>query len=113
MERPAVEFNPEPGSQKGAIPISIDTCYTGDMVEPVGKIDRPEPRWQAVSLALLAVGGIYVAPLPRAFIVGPKWALPRFYRGSCLRRPLWRIARANFPGTAHSGSSSAVSSPWR
>ena len=46
------------------------------MVEPVGKIDRPEPRWQAV-LALLAVGGIYVA-LPRALIVGPKWALPVF-----------------------------------
>jgi len=46
------------------------------MVEPAGKIDRPEPRWQAV-LALLAVGGIYVA-LPRALIVGPKWALPVF-----------------------------------
>src|SRR5437879_8899645 len=46
------------------------------MVEPVGKIDRPEPRWQAV-LALRAVGGIYVA-LPRALIVGPKWALPVF-----------------------------------
>jgi hypothetical protein len=46
------------------------------MVEPVAKIDKPEPRWQAV-LALLAVGGIYVA-LPRALIVGPKWALPLF-----------------------------------
>src|SRR6266404_5552034 len=46
------------------------------MVEPVGKIDKPEPRWQAV-LALLAVGGIYLA-LPRALIVGPKWALPIF-----------------------------------
>src|SRR5438874_12606288 len=46
------------------------------MVEPVGKIDRPEPRWQAV-LALLANGGIYVA-LPRALIVGPKWWLPVF-----------------------------------
>src|SRR3977135_1375495 len=46
------------------------------MVEPVAKIDKPEPRWQAV-LALLAVGGIYVA-LPRALIVGPKWALPIF-----------------------------------
>src|SRR5438874_8118943 len=58
------------------VPILSDACYTGDMVEPVGKIDKPEPRWQAV-LALLAVGGIYVA-LPRALIVGPKWALPVF-----------------------------------
>jgi hypothetical protein len=46
------------------------------MVEPVAKIDKPEPRWQAI-LALLAVGGIYVA-LPRALVVGPKWALPVF-----------------------------------
>jgi hypothetical protein len=46
------------------------------VVEPVGKIDKPEPRWQAV-LALLAVGGIYVA-LPRPLIVGPKWTLPVF-----------------------------------
>jgi hypothetical protein len=44
--------------------------------EPIGKIDRPEPRWQAL-LALLAVGGTYVA-LPRALIAGPKWALPIF-----------------------------------
>lgn len=46
------------------------------MGEPVGKIDKPEPRWQAL-LALLAVGGIYVA-LPRALIAGPKWVLPVF-----------------------------------
>ena len=52
------------------------SCYTGDVGDPVGKIDKPEPRWQAV-LALLAVGGIYVA-LPRAFIAGPKWVLPVF-----------------------------------
>jgi hypothetical protein len=44
------------------------------MTEPIGKIDRPEPRWQAV-LALLAVGGIFLA-LPRALIVGPTWLLP-------------------------------------
>jgi hypothetical protein len=44
--------------------------------DPVGKIDKPEPRWQAL-LALLAVGGMYVA-LPRALIAGPKWALPVF-----------------------------------
>jgi hypothetical protein len=44
--------------------------------DPVGKIDKPEPRWQAL-LALLAVGGIYVA-LPRALIAGPKWVLPIF-----------------------------------
>jgi hypothetical protein len=40
------------------------------------KIDKPEPRWQVV-LALLAVGGIYVA-LPRSLIAGPKWVLPIF-----------------------------------
>jgi hypothetical protein len=44
--------------------------------EAGAKIDKPEPRWQVV-LALLAVGGIYVA-LPRAFIAGPKWVLPIF-----------------------------------
>jgi hypothetical protein len=38
------------------------------------KIDKPEPRWQAV-LALLAVGGIYLA-LPRSLVVGPTWLLP-------------------------------------
>jgi hypothetical protein len=37
-------------------------------------IDRPEPRWQAI-LALLAVGGIYLA-LPRSLIAGPVWLLP-------------------------------------
>ena len=52
------------------------SCYTGDVDDPVGKIDKPEPRWQAL-LALLAVGGIYVA-LPRAFVAGPKWVLPVF-----------------------------------
>ena len=51
-------------------------CYTGDVSEAVEKIDRPEPRWQAL-LALLAVGGIYLA-LPRSLIAGPKWALPVF-----------------------------------
>ncbi len=44
------------------------------MKEPAGKIDNPEPRWQAF-LALLAVGGIYFA-LPRTLIVGPTWLLP-------------------------------------
>ena len=44
------------------------------MAETVGKIDKPEPRWQAL-LALLAVGGIYLA-LPPALIVGPTWLLP-------------------------------------
>jgi hypothetical protein len=51
-------------------------CYTRDVEESAGKIDKPEPRWQAL-LALLAVGGIYVA-LPRALIAGPKWVLPIF-----------------------------------
>jgi hypothetical protein len=38
------------------------------------KIDRPEPRWQAL-LAFLAVGGIYLA-LPHSLVVGPTWLLP-------------------------------------
>jgi hypothetical protein len=51
-------------------------CYTGEVGNSDGKIDKPEPRWQVV-LALLAVGGIYIA-LPRALIAGPKWVLPIF-----------------------------------
>jgi hypothetical protein len=43
------------------------------VAEPVGRIDKPEPRWQAL-LALLAVGGIYLA-LPRALVIGPTWLL--------------------------------------
>ena len=39
-----------------------------------GHIDKPEPRWQAL-LALIAVGGIYLA-LPRSLVVGPAWLLP-------------------------------------
>jgi uncharacterized membrane protein len=35
---------------------------------------EPEPRWQAL-IALLAVGGLYVA-LPEALTVGPRWLLP-------------------------------------
>ncbi|HET7766506.1 MAG TPA: hypothetical protein VFK92_15590 [Burkholderiales bacterium] len=38
------------------------------------RIDRPEPRWQAI-LALLAVAGIYMA-LPKELVVGPTWLLP-------------------------------------
>ena len=38
------------------------------------RLDKPEPRWQAL-LAFLAVGGIYLA-LPRQLIVGPIWLLP-------------------------------------
>ena len=56
--------------------MSIYACYTSRVGDPAGKIDKPEPRWQAV-LALLAVGGVYLA-LPKALIVGPKWALPVF-----------------------------------
>jgi hypothetical protein len=37
-------------------------------------VDKPEPRWQAL-LALVAVGGIYLA-LPRSLIIGPTWLLP-------------------------------------
>src|SRR5262245_18148688 len=39
-----------------------------------GHIDKPEPRWQA-KLALVAVGGIYLA-LPRSLVLGPYWLLP-------------------------------------
>jgi len=42
--------------------------------DPVGKIDKPEPRWQAL-LAFLAVATIYMA-LPRDLVVGPIWLLP-------------------------------------
>jgi len=38
------------------------------------RVDKPEPRWQAL-LAFLAVAGIYLA-LPRSLIVGPTWLLP-------------------------------------
>lgn len=38
------------------------------------RIDKPEPRWQAV-LAFVAVAAIYLA-LPRSLIVGPTWLLP-------------------------------------
>lgn len=38
------------------------------------RIDKPEPRWQAL-LAFLAVGTIYLA-LPRNLVIGPIWLLP-------------------------------------
>ena len=38
------------------------------------RIDKPEPRWQAI-LALVAVGGVYVA-LPKSLVIGPIWLLP-------------------------------------
>src|SRR4051812_27162092 len=44
------------------------------MTHPPGRIDKPEPRWQAI-LAFVAVGGIYLA-LPRSLVVGPIWLLP-------------------------------------
>jgi hypothetical protein len=44
-------------------------------VEPTRpRIDKPEPRWQAL-LAFLAVGTIYLA-LPRNLVVGPIWLVP-------------------------------------
>jgi hypothetical protein len=48
-----------------------DLCYSQGVRE---YLDKPEPRWQALT-ALLAVGGIYVA-LPRSLIIGPTWLLP-------------------------------------
>jgi hypothetical protein len=44
------------------------------MSDADNKIDKPEPRWQAL-LALLAVGGIYLA-LPHSLVIGPTWLLP-------------------------------------
>ena len=38
------------------------------------RVDKPEPRWQAI-LAFLAIGAIYLS-LPRNLIVGPIWLLP-------------------------------------
>jgi hypothetical protein len=38
------------------------------------RLDKPEPRWQAV-LAFLAVATIYLA-LPRSLVVGPTWLFP-------------------------------------
>jgi hypothetical protein len=38
------------------------------------RVDKPEPRWQAV-LAFVAVAGIYLA-LPSSLIIGPTWLLP-------------------------------------
>lgn len=38
------------------------------------RVDKPEPRWQAL-LAFLAIGAIYLA-LPPHLIVGPIWLLP-------------------------------------
>src|SRR6267378_6885755 len=38
------------------------------------RVDKPEPRWQAL-LAFLAICAIYLA-LPRNLVVGPVWLLP-------------------------------------
>jgi hypothetical protein len=44
------------------------------MEEGSHRIDKAEPRWQAL-LAFVAVAGIYLA-LPSSLIVGPTWLLP-------------------------------------
>ena len=44
------------------------------MVQSQDYTDKPEPRWQAL-LAMLAVGGIYLA-LPPLLLIGPRWLLP-------------------------------------
>jgi hypothetical protein len=44
------------------------------MEEGSHRIDKVEPRWQAL-LAFVAVAGIYLA-LPSSLIVGPTWLLP-------------------------------------
>lgn len=44
------------------------------MTAPIDRIDKPEPRGQAL-LAFLAICAIYLA-LPRNLVVGPIWLLP-------------------------------------
>jgi hypothetical protein len=44
------------------------------MSEPAQRIDKPEPRGQAIA-AVLAICAIYLA-LPRHLVVGPTWLLP-------------------------------------
>jgi hypothetical protein len=44
------------------------------MSDSAKHVDQPEPRWQVI-LALVAIGGIYLA-LPPWFTVGPTWLLP-------------------------------------
>src|SRR5436309_6053902 len=44
------------------------------MSDPAQRVDKPEPRGQAL-LAFLAICAIYLA-LPRSLIVGPIWLLP-------------------------------------
>src|SRR5438874_11769702 len=44
------------------------------MSDATEHVDKPEPRWQAL-LALVAIGGIYLA-LPPWFTIGPTWLLP-------------------------------------
>src|SRR6266704_7197896 len=44
------------------------------MNAPQDRVDKPEPRWQAL-LAVLAIGAIYVA-LPPHLVIGPTWLLP-------------------------------------
>jgi hypothetical protein len=55
-------------------PYQATHAITDRVGDPVGKIDKPEPRWQAL-LAFLAVATIYMA-LPRDLVVGPIWLLP-------------------------------------
>jgi hypothetical protein len=57
-----------------AVRLVANFCYHGIMPDQHDHIDKPEPRWQAL-LAVLAVGGIYLA-LPRDLIIGPTWFLP-------------------------------------
>src|SRR5207248_10800792 len=47
------------------------SCYMADVTTPAEQVDKPEPRWQAL-LALVAIGGIYLA-LPPWFTIGPTW----------------------------------------
>ena len=51
-----------------------NSWYSGIVPNQHDRVDKPEPRWQAI-LAFIAVGGIYLA-LPRSLVIGPIWLLP-------------------------------------
>ena len=56
------------------VPSAALQCYMADVTTTAEHVDQPEPRWQAL-LALVAIGGIYLA-LPPWFTIGPTWLLP-------------------------------------
>jgi hypothetical protein len=56
------------------IPAVTNFRYSSIVSNQHDHVDKPEPRWQVI-LAVLAIGGIYLA-LPPDLIIGPIWLLP-------------------------------------